>query len=204
MLVDSYDTNADFYLDSCYNFGKSKLNNGDYSSALTWFSKCANYSDTQEQIKETKYQYVKNNMNNRNTATFEYMKELKAANYKDSANVYNELYAWKATSVFNTNKDNKSISMDSISKYDPIYCHVTVSGGEPNGKTQVTYSVTMPNGETYRKSFPGEWGDGYSGSWFFENGLYEDPLYGDVGTLSVKYYDSQGNLIGTDSVRITY
>ena len=202
--VMSYDKNAEFYLDSCYNYGKSQLSSGNYIAAITWFSKCANYSDTQAQIKETKYQYIKSNMSNSSATTFEYMKELKSAGYKDSASIYKDLYAWKVTVIaVNSDTEDETTNKSSISKYDPIIFHYKLTGGAPNDKTIVNFKTYDPNGNTTNTKSQGTMYDGAT-SWFgFENGIYENPAYGKGGKLTVKFYDSSNNFIGEGSVNIT-
>ena len=90
-----------------------------------------------------------------------------------------------------------------ISVYDPVYFHITLSGGEPGAKTRIKYVYTLPSGETGGGKWDAEWFDGYSGDHFWENGIYQNPAFGTRGKLSVKYYDGNGNLIGEKSVQIT-
>ena len=201
--TEDYDKNASFYKEACYKFAVECFTDKSYDQAIKYFDKAGDYNDAIEQKKSAKYGYVNAHKNNDDNTTFEYLKELKAANYKDSASIYKDLYSWKVTSVFNTS-ENDTNNMTSISKYKPIYCHITLSGGTPNESTKIKYQVSRPNGTTdSMDSFDGEWYDSYSGDWYFEDGLYSNPAYGETGTLSVKYYDDAGNLIGSASVRIT-
>lgn len=63
--------------------------------------------------------------------------------------------------------------------------------------------VTLPNGETTSGKWDVDWGDGGSGTWYFDTGIHKNPAYGQNGTLYVKYYDNNGNQIGSASVKIT-
>ena len=197
--VKAYDKNADFYVDSCYNYGVQQIKAGAYGNALIFLGRVGNYSDAKEQIKTAKYGYVNANKNNHDNTTFKYLKELKSAGYKDSASIYKELYAWKATIIANDDEDGTT-NMSSISKYATAYFHVSLSGGEPGASTKVKYVKTTPDGSTYTDTWDDNWSDGYSGwtSW-----SYETPLYGKEGTLKIKVYDGNGNMIGEHSVKIT-
>ena len=70
--------------------GDSLKSKGEYESAIPWYQKAGE----SEQISECKYNYVKANFNNENETTYKYLQELKAAEYKDSASLYENLYSW--------------------------------------------------------------------------------------------------------------
>lgn len=202
--VNSYDENAEFYVDSCYNYAVECISKGDYSSALTYLDKAGNHNGVTEQMKAAKYGYVNANRNNSNTTTYEYLKELKAANYKDSASIYNELYAWKVT-VFAVNSDTEDevTNKSSISKYDPVIFHFKLTGGIPNGETVVNIKTYIPDGETFESKVSWAMCDGASGWHGWESGIYSNPAFGAGGKLTMKFYDSSNNLIGEGSVNIT-
>lgn len=198
--VTRYDKNADFYTDSCYKYAVECINDGDYSSALTYLDKAGNRDGVAEQKKAAKYGYVNANKNNSNTTTFEYLKELKAANYKDSASIYKDLYSWKVDIVVNDSEDDEKTDMSSISKYSNWYFHVNLSGGEPGAEIQVKYTGYFPDGETNSGKWDSKWSDGWGGTcWFY----YNTPVYGQQGTFKLKVFDGSGNLLGEKSVKIT-
>lgn len=198
--VKSYDKNAEFYTDSCYNYAVQQINSGSYSTALTYLKKAGSHSGVNDQIKAAKYGYVKANKNNYDNTTFEYLKELKSANYKDSASIYKELYAWKVDIVVNDDEDNDTNDMSSISKYSNWYFHLLLSGGEPNAETKIKYTGYFPDGGTQSGDWDDKWSDGtYATCWFY----YNTPVYGQQGTFKIKVFDGNGNVIGEKSVKIT-
>lgn len=200
--ADEYDDQSSFYLDSCYCFAKEKLNSGYYEAAIEFFTKAQGYKDAAWQISDAKYRYVLANKINSDKKTFEYLNDLKKLKYKDCASIYENLYSWKATIIFNTKKDDTT-NVTAISKYDPIYCHITVTGGEPDEITTIDYSIVKPDGSHSKDSFSFTWKDGSRGYFYYENGLYKNPVYGSTGTLSTSIFDGKGNLIGSASVKIT-
>ncbi len=160
------------------------------------------YDNAKQQNIEAKYEYVNANKNNDDLTTFEYLKELKDAEYKDSASIYKELYGWKITSVFNTSKNDSTTNKKSISRYDPLYCHITLSGGEPNEEATIKYTLTFPDGKTDSDTFDEKWTSGDSGTVWFEDGLYVNPEYGTLGKLYVHYYVND-TYVGVATVEIT-
>ncbi len=198
--VTKYDKNTDFYKDAKYNVALELLNSGEYFGAVQRFKDISGYKDSDIKKQSAMYQYVKANYNNSDTVTHNYLKELKAANYSDSASLFKSLYAWKVTVVAKNNSENdETTNMTSISKYDVWYFHYKVTGGEPGATTKVKTVCTFPNGITNTNSHDGVASNGFTG-WI--SGLYETPAYERGGTYSVKFYDGAGNLIGQDSVSI--
>ncbi len=204
-----FDKNAEIYLESCYNYGIQQREAGNYQEALIFLEKVENYRDSKEQIKGAKYAYVKENKNydrydySTRSIVFEYLKDLKSSGYEDSSKIYEELYSWKISSVFNNDLLDGKTSEDSISKYDPLFCHVSLSGGTPGEKTKVKYVLTFPDGRTRSGKFEDEWSSGDSGTWYYETGIYVNPDHGQNGMLYVKYYDDNGTQIGKASIMIT-
>ena len=189
-----------------YNYQEacSALKRGSYSYAISCFEDLGDYKDSQTKILEAKYRYVENNLDNSNRTTFDYLKELKYESYKDSAEIYEDLYEWKIEVFAWNSSENGTTNNSSISKYKAIYCHFRLTGGTPGGSTRVSYSVKRPNGDTDdRDYFDFDMYDGSEAWWGFPDGLYAYPEYGTTGTVSVQFYDEDNNLIGTGSVRIT-
>ncbi|MBO5891449.1 MAG: TIR domain-containing protein [Oscillospiraceae bacterium] len=187
-----------------YQQGLYELSKKNYSGAINAFERVKDYSDSKEQIKEAKYQYVKANKSRTDTTTYTYLKDLKSAKYKDSADIFKELYAWKLEVVaVNSDPDDEKTNKTSISVYDPVFFHFKVTGGEPGAETTLKVKRYMPSGETGWYTFT--W-DVYNGaeSWYgWENGVYTNPAYGTRGTLKVEFYDEDGNKIGEGTVRLT-
>ena len=197
-FVDSYNKNEEFYLESCYRIGVDLLEQKQYQAAASCLEKAGQYSGAKSKLNEAQYAYVIANKNNHNVITLKYLKELKTAKYKDSASIYTELYGWKITSNFSGSLYDKTSDLSSFEIYDPVYCHAKLSGGEPGEKIIVKYTVKYPGGSTNSDQWDSEWGDGYSGYVYWDDGLSSS------GTLYITFYDENGNKIGSDSVKITH
>ena len=199
------DKTSDLYYDICYEFGKQLLEEGEYSEAVSRFEACSEKYDVSDWKNEAMYHYVDVNQNSSETQSktsrfYKYIKKLKKINYADSVDIYNEVYAWKVDIVVNDDENDETTDMDSISKYNNWYFHVSLSGGAPEASTKVKYKGNFPDGDVSSGAWDGKWEDGYSGTcWFY----YNSPEYGKQGTFTLKVYDSNGNKIGEKSVKIT-
>ena len=184
------------YLSAC-----KLLDEGKYEDAAEAFSSLGKYEDSQNKKLKAMYGYVGENKDRTNKTTYKYLKALKAASYKDSASIFKKLYAWEAKMVIN-NKDGKADSAKkSISKYDKIYCHVTLEGGEPGASTKLKYKAVYPNGSAATGSWDKKWKEGTDGQCAF---WYDIPEYGATGTFTIYVYDSNtGKQIGKGSVELT-
>ena len=93
------------------------------------------------------YSFVNENLDNKNLTTYEFLKELKEAGYKNSAAIFRELYAWNVSMVVygSTPGNSKNVPADSEktitgkSSYNEkdninVYLAIKVTGGEPGEK----------------------------------------------------------------------
>ncbi len=201
--LNGYKDSNEMILEVKYQQACDKLKNGALTAAMELFEELDVYKDSDEMVLESKYRYVLRHRNNDELTTYNYLKELKREDYKDSSDIYDELYAWEAQ-VFavNTNETSRN-DMDSISRADPIYFHVKISGGEPRASVRIHVKTTFPDGESSEYIFDNEYSDGDSCWYGWAEGIYMYPEYGTTGTLQCKFYDDDGNLIGKRSVRIT-
>lgn len=138
------------YYESAKAFAKQK----EYGLAVSWYERIEN-EDVTDELLATKYAFVKceENRNNTNYTTCRYLKELKAADYKDSAKIYEELYAWKATIIANKDKNDQKTQMKSLEKGDVVSFHIQLSGGEPREEVSLSYEILDEKG----KKTTGEW-----------------------------------------------
>ena len=202
-LINNYEDSEAKRQASGYGYAQGLIAEKKYKKAVKVFDSIGEYQNSVELSKSAKYEYVQIRKDNKNTTTFEYLKELKSAGYKDSASIYKELYAWKATIIANDDENDETTDMSSISKYSNWYFHVSLSGGEPGATTEIKRKGQYPDGaisgpKTW--SDGSAWGDGYSGTcWYY----YETPLYGKQGTFKLTIYDDNGNIIGEKSIKIT-
>lgn len=170
------------YLDSkdkarecTYQLALSDIEKKQYDDAVYKLKLLDDYKDCKDRIKEAQYQYVKANKSRTDTTTHIYLKDLKTAKYKDSADIFKELYKWTVKlECANTDVDNYD-DIDSSIRCDVSYFHygLRLSGGEPGEKATFYPSTKWP-GESFQNAswywedrtdggFLGcEWGDGFS------------------------------------------
>ena len=187
-----------------YKIGEQLLKDEQYTDAVEAFAKAGDYSDSKAKLKSAQYAYVKNNQNREDEITYQYLKDLKTANYKDSKKIYDSLFAWKVTDIYFNTSSYSSDRYSSISKYSAVSCHFTVTGGPPEGRTYIYCQATWPDGSSNKKQKSNsEFSDSSEGSWTWSDGIYSDPYWGETGKFTVRFYDGSGNVIGKASVTIT-
>lgn len=182
-----------------YDTALSLMEDEAYQEAIALFEQIPDFLDSQEIVEayySVKYDYVKNHYNNTDTTTYSYLKELKSSKYLDSAELYDELYSWKATIVVNSKEYDFNTDKSSIKRGKPVYFNVKLSGGPPVA-TKLSYTIHYPGGTSAKRQWGGVYSTGsrISFGWDAYNGL--------TGTLRITVYDGNGNIIGTHSVKIT-
>ncbi len=182
----------------------SLLDNGRYDFAIGLFEDLDGYNKSEDKIKEAKYRYVLEHANNNDLTTFSYLKELKTQDYKDSANIYESLYEWKIKIfAINSSPNDETTYKSSISKYDPVYFHFELSGGEPGEFVRIVVKDIFPDGGIGEYIFEDVWTDGDILWYGWGGSIYEYPEHGESGMLRCNFYDGEGNLIGSGSITIT-
>ena len=184
----------------------AKLRMGYHETAIEMFEELDGYKDSEEKIKEAKYEYVLDHKNNDDLTTFEYLKELKKQDYKDSLNIYNDLYKWRITGNIHTEREYSDKHETTVSKYCTYFtCNLKITGGTPGEKIDVTHTTVYPDGDTFVSDW--HWYDVADNHTFgvqWENGIYTNPQNGATGMFHIKIYNvNTGELIGTISTRIT-
>lgn len=183
-----------------YLYGCALLKDGKYDAAITQLGKCGDYKDAADQILKAKYGYVQANMSRTNSTTQAYLKTLISENYSGAQKLYNELYAWKVEIIaYNNSPYNSTTTQSTISKYGTMCIHFKITGGEPGASIDLVGNLTAPNGQNGNIYFNG-CKDGDTQCAYFE---YYQPAYGATGTMTLRIYDSEGNLMATGSVRVT-
>ena len=185
-----------------YQVGLSELAKKNHYAALNAFERAGDYRDSKEQIKEVKYQYVLANQYRASEITHMYLTELKADGYKDSADIFSELYKWTVVLLCaNTDSQNSEYVVSQIKCAVP-YFHFgfRLLGGEP-GEEATFYHTTQ---------FPGE--DAYKSDWYWENefdGAYlgaewANGFSSSPGKLIIKVYKQDTDeLVGSFEIEIT-
>ena len=187
--------------ESGYQYGLKCFSEKQYSSAVAAFEELGYYKDSYTQMLESKYQYVLSHRNKTDTKTCRYLKDLKAVYYKDSGDIYKELYKWTARIVYaNTNKNDEKSIVSTIGK-NPSYFHVgfELTGGEP-GEVATFYLIDRwPEGWAFRSDW--DWEDCKSGS---RVGVYWGEGFStNTGTLVLEVYKKGTNeLLGKFEIKV--
>lgn len=182
--VSAIDRSEELYKTIVYEYGSQLVSSKKASEAIKVLNNVVGYKDTNNLLKEAKYLYITQHKNNTDKTTYQYLKDLKAIGYKDSASIFKKLYAWEIE-VYPVANSNSTIKVSSFSKYDDFTFYVKLSGGEPDSTARVSYKMTFPDGDVYNDSWDGYWSSGTSSHCW---GYYTKPAYGTAGTFSISIY----------------
>ena len=171
-----------------------------FQEAADLFKELGYYSDSLEQWKSAMYSYVLANKNNTNRITYDFLTTLRNYNYKESSKIYESLYSWKAKIIINDSETNSSIKKASLSRYDTVYCHITLQGGPPGEEVSVRAVSRWPDGGGTTVNWDNDkWRRGHSGCAYF---WLDYPDTAVKGTFKISFYAGSA-LAGEASVRIT-
>lgn len=193
----------DKYKEAAYNYGCKLIDGKKYETAVSVFKELGSYKDSASKQLEAKYGYVVDNKRLKETSKYYgYINDLVDARDKDSRAIYKEVYKWTANIyAINNDEDDEITNASSLSKYDTWYFHFELQGGPPNGTEQLYYKITYPDGTSNgKKPFTDKWEENTSG---YVSAWYNTPRNGRTGTCTVTIYDSNGNQIGSASIKIT-
>lgn len=197
----TYKDSKDQKTETRYLKGEKMIKDGQYKEAVELFSQILSYKQSESKRLEAMYGFVSASKDSKDSDTYTCAKILREAKYKDIEKIYDRLYKWDVSIVMNNSEKDTEKSMSKISKRDKIYCHVTLNGGEPDGKTKLKYSATYPDGSTSKGQWSDAWKEGEGGWASF---WYDIPEYGSTGTFEVKIYNTaDGKLLGKSSVELT-
>lgn len=196
-----YEDAEDWYLNATYIAACQNFDNKNYVKAVNAFDKCLDYKDSSEKILEAKYAYVCAHKYDPDVDTENYTRQLAKVDYKDSKDIYAQVFRWKLTVTAINGSESSNTDMDSVSRQSTIYVHTKLEGGEQGESTKIKCVTKWPDGSKRTFTSSDKWHRNNEGTWSF---WYENPSYGTTGQLSVTFYDDKGNEIGSGSVRITY
>ena len=169
-----------------YAYAEECLKKAEYEDAIVLFELISDYRDSQDKINEAKYSYASSHKDVEDVVTYEYLTDLKNADYPNAASLYQDIYQWKVKFLcLNTSEDDETTNYNSVSKYDTFYVHFQISGGEPGVLTKWSYKITWPDGNTLVEEDDEEYGNGGT---IWVNGWYNEPQYGATGTATVQIY----------------
>lgn len=196
-----YEDAEDWYLNATYTVACKALDSTSYGKAINAFEKCADYKDSAEKVLEAKYDYVCAHKYDPDEDTRDYVTQLAKVDYKDSKDIYAQIFQWKITVIAINDSESSNTDMDSVSRERTIYFHLRLTGGESGEGLKIKCVSKWPDGSKRTITSSDKWYRNNEGTWSF---WYENPSYGTTGQLSATFYDDKGNEIGSGSVRITY
>lgn len=177
----------DLLVEARYKFAKYYLEKGSYASAIRHFEKVKGYLDVSEELLEAKYLYCVENADNPTVSSRKYLEELIQVGYKDSEQIAEKTYQWKA-------EVNAKLATR-IGGYQQVEISAKLKGGKPEEKTKVRFKISVSDGRTGDYCDKELYGSGDEancvGTW--------DNINIDVMeyTFDVNVYDQNNNLIGT-------
>lgn len=207
---EEYKDSAELIKECKYQIGLRYLESSNYLKAVNTFDTLINpeYKDSTQKLEEAKtllnkqnkkekqedlenkYQYVLKNKDNPDDTVIEYLNELKSENYKDSKKMYDGIYKkYVGPDIrlyFNQSEVDCINSSDVVS--NPFIIHFWISSPVYE-IMDATYKCVI--------NFP----DGTSDSTEI-SGDQSLTVTSPSGKLTVKIYDSNGNLLKTDSVNV--
>lgn len=197
--IENYKDSEEQIVFSNYNKAKTYHKEGKYTDAVKIFSSIGEYQDSVTLMNESMYAYVKVHQQRDDSVTYEYLKQLYSVNYEDAKTIYKTLYSWKADCIINNKKEDKVTHSQVLSRYDTVYFHVTLSGGEPNATTKVRYEIVFPGGSVQKGDFGKDWKEKSEGcTWVW----FKTPAFAQTGYAYIKLFDHKNNLIGEETVYI--
>lgn len=192
---DGYDNAAEYLNEAHYNYGIQLLNEKKYQDAANEFDRCSSYKDAASKSLDAKYNFVIGHKVVSSTTTYHYLEELIKNNYPGAQAIYNELYAWHATVTINNG--SSSVRWNRRTNVD-----IKITGGKPTQTTKIKGTVIYPNGDT-DQAFEDTWvrvGMNETVSFYWDDGCMLGPYN---GTLTIRIYDENNNLIGSGSIKVT-
>jgi tetratricopeptide (TPR) repeat protein len=182
-----------------YQLGKKQMENEAYLEALESFKHCSGHADVDNLVLQAKLGYVKAypDVSDKNTAAF--VQELEESGMEGIEELLTEVYKWKVTIVaFNNDIYNSTTNKSSISKNKAMCAHFKVTGGKVGETVNLRAEMVLPNG--VKGNIPFE--NAKNGDILVAYGTYDNPTYGKTGTLTIKIYDANNNLLAEGEVRV--
>lgn len=181
-------------LRDCYiSLGDKYLKDKSYDDALEAYENAQdlkNDNNIKDKIKKLKFTYVKDYQSKGGDEFESYLAELMEINYPGITSIYNNYYAWHMKVVANKDESDSSSSTSTFSRSDTVYFHANLSGGAPNEKIKLYYTVTWPDGHKQTQQLNQDW---KTGSKIVAHFSYPIALLGAEGKMTFKVYDSESN-----------
>ena len=182
------------HLRDCYiSLGDKYLSDKSYADALEAYENAQdlkNDNNIKDKIKKLKFTYVKDYQSKGGDKFESYLAELMDINYPGVSDIYNKYYAWHIKVVANKDETDNSSSTSTFSRSDTVYFHANLTGGAPNEKIKLYYTVTWPDGHKQTEQLDQDW---KTGSKIVAHFSYPIALLGAEGKMTFKIYDSESN-----------
>ena len=120
---------------------ESFMQQQDYEKASTWFA----YARNTESRMSARYQYAVRHFDHDDLTTYNYLKELSNHNYRDSSNLYDQLYKWQFELGITTNPkqaiDQNTWENSDGEKRTGVYAFVKATSGPLGHDARVTITI---------------------------------------------------------------
>lgn len=205
--LDNYRDSRTQLREAKYHYAVALLTEKQYESAVPVFEELGRYKDSYNQWLTAMYAYVTEHYNNKDQTTYEYLLALKKNGFKDSAQLYKDLYTWtiKLVSVTTSDRDYTTLLRSVDRNTDFLRFVFKLNGGPPGESITLSHTVFWPNGGIVRENWYWEnmhRGDTCVCQW--DNGPYSDSSTAWAGILTVKVYNkTTGEYLGEGSVKLT-
>ena len=179
-------------------YARHLLNEQNYKRCIDVLEQIGDYQDSAALLKLAKYNFAKHNVNTEPETVYKYLSELSNINYKDSAEIYKNLYDWKLSNLVVKRKmDNYDNKDQTLYRGEPVYFQADLSGGKPGENLEIKYSIehsggaSMSTRTTVTAATNGKIVWGWSGNVLSKadsSGLRR--FVNPVGTYTIKVYDA--------------
>ncbi len=155
--LNDYGDSKEMVKECSYRQAISLMEEKDYKSAIEILTTIRKYSDSKDKILEAKYMYVTDNFDKKNKTTVKYLNELTTAEYRNSADLRQELLGSSQVmsedikAFVNYSTTDLETSLTQLDNTRPIYFHVVVGDKALYGQT-LTLKYTTAFGYTQRKT----------------------------------------------------
>ncbi|MBQ0079290.1 MAG: tetratricopeptide repeat protein [Eubacterium sp.] len=173
--------------------GDKRLADDDYENAFKAYDKAQNIKETEEvkdKINAVKYAYVSKNMDNRGETVEKYLDDLMAKKYPGAKELYDKYYEWHAKIVANGSADDFKNKKKTFTKAETVFFHTKLSGGKPDEKIKLYYTLQWPTGQVETQMLGDEW---KSGAKITAQFMYPMPMFGVDGKMTFTVYDRESN-----------
>lgn len=137
---------------------ESFMQQQDYEKASTWF---AFARDTESRM-DARYQYVIRHFDHNDLTTYNYLKELSKNNYKDSSDLYDQLYKWRFEFGITTSKqaiDQNTWENSDGNNRTGVYAFAKATSGPLGHDARITITVKIKEHDKESKYSRERWRD---------------------------------------------